>query len=80
MITICLHANMDLEKFLINNDISVATFAQNVGVTRPAIYNYIHGKKIPSRRVMQAIYKATKKAVTPNDFYGIASTDEAGHD
>lgn len=60
---------MDLRRYLDANDISVADFADMLGVTVQAVHRYINGDRIPRREVMDRIVRSTVGRVTPNDFF-----------
>ncbi len=61
---------MTLENYMKKNGMTPATMAEAIGVSRPAMHRYLHGRT-PETPVVLAIYKATGGAVTPNDLYGI---------
>jgi transcriptional regulator with XRE-family HTH domain len=60
---------MDLRRYLDASDISVADFAETLGVTVQAVHRYCNGDRIPKRDVMDRILRATRGAVQPNDFF-----------
>jgi len=62
---------MKLRVWLNNNNISVVMFADTIGVSRTAVYRYISGERRPDRERMRAITRATKNAVTANDFVDV---------
>lgn len=62
-------ANMSLAEFLDSENLSDAAFAKLIGITRQAVHRYRRGDRIPDPKTMAKIVKATKGAVTPNDFY-----------
>lgn len=57
---------MHLSKYLTETDTSVIAFAKCVGVTRQAVYRYLHGQ-LPRRLIIERIQAATKGRVTAND-------------
>lgn len=59
---------MKLKQFLKDNDISIPAFAESIGLAAFSVERYIKGR-LPQPDVMASIYKATKGAVQPNDFY-----------
>lgn len=61
---------MRLERYLREKDISVAEFAKSVGILRTSAYRYLYGY-VPTRRVVEEIYRITRGAVQPNDFYDL---------
>lgn len=58
---------MKLIEYLSENHITMLAFAAQIGVDVSTIHRAVHGKVIPSRATMKAIYKATNGAVTPSD-------------
>lgn len=65
---------MKLENWLRANSMSQAAFAKLIGVSDPTVHRLVHGKRTPDRHVMPRIVEATGGAVTPNDFFGMATT------
>ena len=63
---------MELRRYLDNQDLPVAEFAETIGVTVQALYRYINGERIPKREIMDRIVRATCGRVTPSDFYAPA--------
>jgi transcriptional regulator with XRE-family HTH domain len=63
---------MDLRRYLEKEKIRVAAFADAVDVSVQALYRYMHGERIPERKVMLRIIQATGGKVTPNDFFDSA--------
>lgn len=62
---------MHLRRYLANFGISVATFADTIGVTVQAVHRYVNGERIPNRDVMERIALVTGGKVQPNDFYSV---------
>ena len=60
--------NMQLSQFLTENEITAAEFAENIGLTSEAVRLYLRGDRFPRRWALERIGKATKGAVTANDF------------
>jgi len=60
---------MKLRKYLDSEKISVADFAESIGVGQAAVYAWLAGKKYPSPPAMERIAQTTKNKVQPNDFY-----------
>jgi transcriptional regulator with XRE-family HTH domain len=60
---------MKLEHYLKKHNISVVDFSERVGVSPPAVYLWLQGRRIPTRDVMLDITTITKGVVTANDFY-----------
>ena len=65
---------MQLDKWLKREEISPKAFGKEMGVEYLAVYRWANHKNIPSHGYMEDIFKATKGAVTPNDFHGIGPT------
>ena len=59
---------MRLADYLAQKAQSAEEFAREVGVDPVSVRRYLKGKRLPKWDVMQRITKATKKAVTANDF------------
>lgn len=59
---------MTLSEYLEKNELSVADFAALVGVERQSVYRWKNGQRFPNRDDLKNIAKATKNAVTANDF------------
>lgn len=62
---------MKLFEFLDKVQISQSEFARKIKSTQPAVSRFIIGERIPRKRLMEAIYRATKGEVQPNDFYDL---------
>jgi len=65
---------MKLQEYLYLNNITTQEFADELGVTRQSVYNYMtHPSKpnfrIPRISVMKEIIKLTDNKVTPRDFF-----------
>ena len=61
---------MILNQYIKKEGISVSKFAKKCDIPLPTMSKYYYGEKIPRLVNMMKIYKATKKKVTANDFYG----------
>lgn len=60
---------MHLNDWLSNKtDLTNAEFAEAIGVSRQALWRYRLGERIPRPDVLTKIKRATKGAVTANDF------------
>lgn len=66
---------MKLENFLIKFNVKKNQFAAQIGVRKSSVSMYCSGKRLPEKKVMTAIYRATSGLVTPNDFYDIGDSD-----
>lgn len=60
---------MKLEIYLARESLSVADFAEKIGVKRQTVYSYINRQKVPSPETMKLIGEKTDGEVMPNDFY-----------
>lgn len=65
---------MKLAKYLETKNLTQTAFAAKVGVTQVAMNRYVRGERTPSVEIIAAIHKATKGAVTLNDWVKV---DEA---
>ena len=66
---------MKLATYLSEHNMSGASLAARVGVSRQAMARYVAGDRIPVREIMTRIVAVTGGAVTPADFYDIGSSD-----
>jgi transcriptional regulator with XRE-family HTH domain len=63
---------MTLSEYLKKKNMSVNKFAKKIGISQPAVHNWIHGNAFPGKTEhYERIYKATKGLVTPNDFWKV---------
>ena len=69
------YENMKLENYLIKFSVKKNQFAAQIGVRKSSVSMYCSGKRLPEKKVMTAIFKATGGQVTPNDFYDIGDSD-----
>lgn len=60
---------MKLRQWLTDNKCSIPQLAEKVGVARFTLQRYLNKGRLPPPAVMAEIYRATKGAVAPNDFY-----------
>lgn len=60
---------MQLEQYLIENNIPQTEFAALLGVKQATISRYLAGERIPSKEKMPLINTLTGGMVTANDFY-----------
>lgn len=66
---------MILRDYLAVNKISSKMFSKKIGVSEVSISRYLNGSRIPSMKILRAIYKETKGFVSANDFiFKIKST------
>ncbi|MRU22661.1 helix-turn-helix domain-containing protein [Xylella fastidiosa subsp. multiplex] len=56
-------------KYLITSGIKQAVFAEKIGATQAAVSRYAAGR-LPEEPYLTAIYNATNRQVTANDFVG----------
>lgn len=60
---------MKLSCYLSENNLKATEFAAEAEISLPAVYKYLRGERIPNKRVMPKITKATNGLVTANDFF-----------
>jgi hypothetical protein len=60
---------MKLQQWLEKEGVSVAALAKKIGVAKWTLNRYVITNRVPAPRVVVALYKATRGAVQPNDFY-----------
>jgi transcriptional regulator with XRE-family HTH domain len=60
---------MQLRAYLATQDITIAAFADALGVSIQAVHRYLNGERLPKREVMARIACVTKGKVQPNDFF-----------
>lgn len=58
-----------LGEFLKKNGISASDFGAQIGASHTSVYDWMNGKKMPGRKFLPKIHRATKGEVTANDFY-----------
>lgn len=61
---------MKLAQYLIDNGLTQAAFAAQIGVTQSNVARYVTGVRRPRHETILAIQRVTKDAVRPDDFYG----------
>jgi DNA-binding transcriptional regulator YdaS (Cro superfamily) len=66
---------MKLSDYILQKNMTVAAFAQLIGVTPKAVDHWIGGVRYPRPVQMQKIVEATAGAVMPNDFMPSADAD-----
>ena len=59
---------MKLTRYISQNKIDKAVFADDVGVTIQSLYRYLSGDRFPKPEIIQKIIAATNGEVTANDF------------
>lgn len=65
---------MRLKEWLKKEGISVATLAKKIGVAKWTLNRYVSTNRVPAPRVVVALYRATRGAVQPNDFYPLPAS------
>jgi len=75
IITIKHEEFMELKKWMNFKNMNASTFARIIGMSRGQVQKWITKGAIPKPEIMIKIFKTTKEAVTPNDFYGLVLTD-----
>jgi hypothetical protein len=66
---------MKLSRYLKDNKITDAEFAESVCATHFAVGKWRRGERTPRDPFMRRIVKATCGAVTPNDFLNFSDED-----
>ena len=61
---------MDLGIYLKQSRLSLAEFAEKVGVSEASMSRYVAGKRVPRPRIMLRITAASDGQVEANDFVG----------
>jgi DNA-binding transcriptional regulator YdaS (Cro superfamily) len=59
---------MKLAKYLKEKKIEPSAFAEKIGVATFTLRRYLAGR-VPDPKVVEAIHRATRGKVQPNDFY-----------
>ncbi|HDZ73750.1 MAG TPA: XRE family transcriptional regulator [Aurantimonas coralicida] len=59
---------MKLKDYLAGRKVSIAEFAKRIGVSHEAVRRYINRERRPDWDVLERIVKATKGAVSADDF------------
>ena len=70
-------SHMILIEYLRQNDLTMARFAELIGVSTSAAQRYAARERIPRATIMRRIVEATDGAVQPQDFYGTDPDGEA---
>ncbi len=60
---------MTLKDYLEKNKMTTYQFAKEIRLPQRQVYRYFKQESVPRPDVMNIIYYATKKKVTPNDFF-----------
>ncbi len=71
---------MKLAEYLKEAGISVAEFAETVGVTEQSMSRYLHGRRMPRPDVLRRIAAASNGRVLAHDFVEDAAGGAAAHD
>jgi transcriptional regulator with XRE-family HTH domain len=64
---------MTLKDYLAQAGNTATKLAETTGVSVSTITRAAEGRTMPTRDLMEKIFKATGGTVTPNDFFGIAA-------
>ena len=64
----------DLATYLAEEGLSVAKFAERLGVEKMTVYRYISKGRVPRPSIMRKIVEETTGQVTPDSFF---SSDKA---
>lgn len=62
---------MDLSKYLTLNKLSLGQLAKRCGTSASTILRMKEAEVAPSKRVAEALWRATEGQVTPNDLFGL---------
>ena len=62
---------MKLSDYLNHNDLSLGELAKRCGTSASTILRMKEAEVAPSRRVAEALWRATDGQVTPNDLFGL---------
>lgn len=68
-------AVMTITEFLAGGELTAATFAERIGVSRQALHRYTTGERRPEWGVIERIVIATNGAVTANDFLNLGKSE-----
>lgn len=60
---------MTLKQWMKQEGVSAAALAKKIKIAKWTLNRYLGTKRVPAPRVILAVYKATKGAVQPNDFF-----------
>jgi len=67
---------MTLKDYLHSFNITLEAFSREVDIPYTTLTKYVYGQRIPSLTYMKKINKHTKGAVSANDFYSTASSED----
>ena len=67
---------MRLADYIALQGITVCEMARRVGVSAAAMSRYRGDLRLPEKPILERIYRATKGAVGPADFYDLRLTDD----
>lgn len=71
---------MTLAEYLRSNDLSNATFAEQIGVDRATVGRWVDGISLPRKGHRRVIAEVTNGAVTAADFVADDDDDDASDD
>ncbi len=60
---------MKLTDYLTQERLTASDFAVKVGVSQPCISRYLAGQRMPTREVIDRIFRITDGKVSANDFF-----------
>lgn len=60
---------MTLKQWMKQEGVSALALAKRIKIARWTLDRYLSTDRVPAPRVVLAVYRATKGAVQPNDFY-----------
>jgi len=67
-----------LGEYLKSQGITYAAFGERIGKNKSTVSRIVGGKVNVDRATVEAIYRATDQAITPNDLYGIGGGSSSG--
>lgn len=63
------HAVMTLKEYMRINGLTQYRLAKDLDVSPNSVKNWLTGRTIPNKKLLDRIMKATDSAVQPNDFF-----------
>jgi len=67
---------MQLRQYFAERGVTVADFADAIGVSVQTVYRYVHGERLPRRQIMDRIVYETGGEVRPDDFFLVPTIAE----
>jgi transcriptional regulator with XRE-family HTH domain len=69
---------MTLNEYMAEHGLSEKALANLLKVSRVSVNRWRNGERFPSRGSLEGLYRATKGAVTAEDFFGLSQTSRGG--